>query len=325
MKKLALILWLCLAIPALAGNRADLNGDQAVDALDLALLGNVLTGNLDAASYDLSNVVVVAPQGGDFTDPADAADWVAAQGPNLADRYVILITPGRYYPARTIQLPRCTSLVGYGTVASQIHYTASSSTPPYGAIVSCDNVDNVGIVGLSLLKFSGAVGGGNMAVFIRDSQTVKIRECRVYSWVNEDEAFGIYAAGTNESTEVEISNCRIEMGSDPAFPMSALAGIGDVSATVRMTDTWVTVFQNQSNQLATMAVYQSNDHSRTPDFKAFGCQFHAQGTLGPEYYFFRVDGHVGNAYFYTSQITRGTSNTASSLWLVYCFNLTAAM
>ena len=130
MKKLTLILCLCLTLPLLAGNRADLNGDQAVDALDLALLGNVLTGNLDVANYDLYNVVVVAPQGGDFTDPADAADWVAAQGPNLEDRYVILITPGRYYLARTIQLPRCTSLVGYGPEASQLHYTASVSTPP---------------------------------------------------------------------------------------------------------------------------------------------------------------------------------------------------
>jgi hypothetical protein len=325
MRKLALILWLCLALPLLAGNRADLNGDQAVDALDLALLGNVLSGNLDVASYNLSNVVVVAPQGGDFTDPADAADWVAAQGPNLQDRYVILITPGRYYPARTVQLPRCTSLVGYGPEASQLHYTASESTPPYGAIVSCDNVDNVAVVGLGLLKFSGTTGGGNAAVFIRDSQTIKIRECRVYSWVNGDEAFGIYVAGANESTEVEISDCRIEMASDSGYPLSALAGIGDISATVRMADTWVTVFQNQSTQLASMAVYQANDHSRTPDFKAFSCQFHVQGTLGPEYYFARADGHTGNAYFYTSQITRGTSNTASFLWLVHCYGLTAAM
>ena len=75
---IAVILSVCLP----AGNRADVNADQAVNAADSAVLANILSGNLDLAGYDLANVVVVAPQGGDFTDPRTrCSGWPASLPP----------------------------------------------------------------------------------------------------------------------------------------------------------------------------------------------------------------------------------------------------
>lgn len=97
-----------------AGNRADINADRAVNAADLTVLSNILAGNIDLAGYDLPGVVVVAARGGDFTDPAAAADWVAGQSPSPANRFVILVAPGKYTVDRVIQLPSYTTLQGYG-------------------------------------------------------------------------------------------------------------------------------------------------------------------------------------------------------------------
>ncbi len=116
---LALALLLCQA-PAQGGNRADVNADQVVNAADTVLLANIVAGNLDVANYELETVVVVAPQGGDFTDPADAADWVQTQSPGPTHRFVILVTPGEYSVNHAIILISYTTLQGYGSRASRI-------------------------------------------------------------------------------------------------------------------------------------------------------------------------------------------------------------
>ncbi len=107
-------------IPLAAGNRADVNADQAVNAADTVLLANIVAGNLDVANYDLETVVVVAAQGGDFTNPVDAAEWVVAQAPDSTHRFVILITPGVYQVGEDIVLPDYTTVQGYGHLASKI-------------------------------------------------------------------------------------------------------------------------------------------------------------------------------------------------------------
>ena len=116
-----------LAAPVPAGNRADVNADQAVNATDTVLLANIVAGNLDVANYDLATVVVVAAQGGDFTSPVDAAEWVAAQGPGDLNRFVILITPGVYSIPEEIVLPSYTSVLGYGYLVSRIIRTAGGA------------------------------------------------------------------------------------------------------------------------------------------------------------------------------------------------------
>ena len=114
MKKLLPLICLCLASFVWAGNRADVNADGVVNAADLTLLGNVVAGNLDIGNYDLANVVVVAPQGGDFTSPMDAVNWVATQSPSATKRFLVLVTPGVYHYTGQFMLPSYTTLCGYG-------------------------------------------------------------------------------------------------------------------------------------------------------------------------------------------------------------------
>jgi hypothetical protein len=97
-----------------AGNRADVNADGVVNAGDLTVLGNLVAGNLDIGNYDLANVVVVAPQGGDFTSPLDAVNWVATQSPSNTKRFLVLVTPGVYHYTGQFMLPSYTTLCGYG-------------------------------------------------------------------------------------------------------------------------------------------------------------------------------------------------------------------
>ena len=114
MKKLLPLISLCLASFVWAGNRADVNADGVVNAADLAVLGNVVPGNLDIGNYDLANVVVVAPQGGDFSSPLDAVNWVATQSPSSTKRFLVLVTPGVYHYTGQFMLPSYTTLCGYG-------------------------------------------------------------------------------------------------------------------------------------------------------------------------------------------------------------------
>ena len=142
---LSLALLLCLA-PVQGGNRADVNADRVVNATDTVLLANIVAGNLDAANDNLETVVLVAPQGGDFTDPADAADWVAAQSPGPTHRFVILVTPGEYAVTRIIDLPSHTTLQGYGRRATRI---IGNFTDPQYFVVAW-NAAQVAIRDLSL-------------------------------------------------------------------------------------------------------------------------------------------------------------------------------
>jgi hypothetical protein len=135
---LGLALLLCLA-PALGGNRADVNADQVVNAADTVLLANIVAGNLDVANYDLETVVVVAPQGGDFTNPADAADWIQTQSPGPTHRFVILVTPGEYTIDHAIILIGYTTLQGYGPKASRIVANMGASSYVIRAM-DCDQV-----------------------------------------------------------------------------------------------------------------------------------------------------------------------------------------
>ncbi len=142
-----------LAAPVPAGNRADVNANQAVNAADTVLLANIVAGNLDVANYDLETVVVVAAQGGDFTSPVDAAEWVGAQVPSATNRFVILITPGKYITSEDVFMPSYTTLQGYGRKVSQIVRGPASGSGP--RTVYCWEAVNVSIRDLTLRNESG--------------------------------------------------------------------------------------------------------------------------------------------------------------------------
>lgn len=153
-------IFLCLIVILLAalltaGNRADINADQAVNAADTVLLANIVAGNLDVGSYNLETVVVVAAQGGDFTNPVDAAEWVAAQGPSDTNRFVILVTPGVYIIGEDIFMPSYTTLQGYGRQASRIVRGWASGNGP--STVYCWYATDFSIRDLTLRNESGDI------------------------------------------------------------------------------------------------------------------------------------------------------------------------
>ena len=131
MKTLCIIIFNLLCLEALmAGNRADINADQKVNAVDLSVLSNLLAGNLDLSNYDIPNVVVVAPTGGDFTNPVDAANYVNTQG---FDKAVIVVSPGFYQIDQPIILGQFTVLLGYGDVSSIRRVINTPITTPQDA------------------------------------------------------------------------------------------------------------------------------------------------------------------------------------------------
>ncbi len=204
------LLPLCVC-PAAAGNRADVNADRAVNAADSVCLANILAGNLDASEFNLENVVVVAPQGGDFTNPADAADWVAAQSPSATHRFVILVAPGGYLLTRAVWLPSYTTLRGYGRKNTVIIRTGGAPSPPFGAIVVLNSTTDSAIEDLSLQKDSG--GTTNTAAVYVLSSTVRIENCDVS--LSSSVTFGaaIYSLGTSY---IDINGSYIYAGGSDA-------------------------------------------------------------------------------------------------------------
>jgi hypothetical protein len=178
---------------AAAGNRADVNADRAVNAADSVCLANILAGNIDASEFNLENVVVVAPQGGDFTDPADAADWVAEQNPSPHNRFVILVTPGEYELTRGIWLPSYTTLRGYGRKNSIIMRSGGTASPPYGAVVVLNSTHESAIEDLRLTKGSG--GSTNTATIYIFSSSVLIENCDVSLGSTVEYGVAIYSLG----------------------------------------------------------------------------------------------------------------------------------
>jgi hypothetical protein len=215
------LLSLCVC-PAAAGNRADVNADRAVNAADSVCLANILAGNLDASEFNIENVVVVAPQGGDFTNPADAADWVAEQNPSSHNRFVILVTPGDYELTRGIWLPSYTTLRGYGRENSIISRAGGTASPPYGAVVVLNNTGPSSIEDITLYKTSGGTTY-TTAIYIYNS-SVRIENCRVSTMSTVEMGVAIYSLGTSY---IEIQNSFIYASGNyaPADLHNSVAGI----------------------------------------------------------------------------------------------------
>ena len=190
---LIVLFGLC-ACPASAGNRADVNADRAVNAADSVCLANILAGNLDASEFNLENVVVVAPQGGDFTDPADAADWVASQSPSQYNRFVILVTPGQYALTRPVTLPSYTTLRGYGPANTLLYRTGGESAPPYGAVVALDDTWYGAIEAVQISHYQGGV---NMSAAIHNSGCFycELRGCSIRMEQSVSFGAGIFSVG----------------------------------------------------------------------------------------------------------------------------------
>lgn len=215
------LLPLCVC-PAAAGNRADVNADRAVNAADSVCLANILAGNLDASEFNLENVVVVAPQGGDFTNPADAADWVTAQSPSATHRFVILVAPGEYQLTRAVWLPSYTTLRGHGRQNTVIIRAGGAPNPPYGAIVVLNSTTGSAIEDLRLRKDSG--GSTNSAAVYVFSSTVRIENCDVSLSSTVTYGIAIYSLGTSY-IDINGSYIFAEGNDAPADLANSVAGV----------------------------------------------------------------------------------------------------
>ncbi len=195
MKKLLPLLCLCLATGVWAGNRADVNADGLVNAADLAVLGNVVAGNLDIGNYDLANVVVVAPQGGDFTSPLDAVNWVAAQSPSATKRFLVLVTPGVYHYSGQFKLPSYTTLCGYGPSNTRLIQDGAG----YEGVYAYEVID----VSIANLQVEAPRWG------VTAQASINVRLDHVVVSVDGDVAYDLYGI-VCRSSNMEIVDCEIK-------------------------------------------------------------------------------------------------------------------
>jgi hypothetical protein len=194
MKKLLPLICLCLASFVWAGNRADVNADGVVNAADLALLGNVVAGNLDIGNYDLANVVVVAPQGGDFTSPLAAVNWVATQSPSATKRFLVLVTPGEYHYSGQFMLPSYTTLCGYGPSNTRLIQDGAN----YEGVYAYEVID----VAVANLQIEAKVLG------VTAQASFNVRLEHVVVSVDGDIGYDIWGV-VCRSTNMEIVDCEI--------------------------------------------------------------------------------------------------------------------
>ncbi len=203
---------LILSVGLTAGNRADINADQAVTSLDAVILSNILAGNMDVANYDLERVVVVAPQGGDFTSPVDAAAWVATQSPSETSPYVILVTPGDYTTYAPVELPDHTTLRGYGPERTRIHrYGGDTASENTNATVLCSGLASATIENI-LIERSSFGSGKDIAVYIEDCIRCTLRNVHCQATGIDTNAVALWASGSNDryAHSLEIRDSKLE-------------------------------------------------------------------------------------------------------------------
>lgn len=223
MRRLLPLIWLCLSSWALAGNRADVNADRSVNAADLAILVNLVAGNIDIAGYDLANVVVVAPQGGDFTNPVDASDWVKTQSPSANRRFVILVTPGVYRYWNQFILPSYTTLCGYGPGNTRLVQGSSG----YEGVYAYDNVE----VTIANLRIDAPRWG----VTAQASSRVRLEHCLIN--VSGEVHYTVYGI-TCWSSDVEVVDCEVtathNLADHPAYALYLPYTSGDTDPYIRL-------------------------------------------------------------------------------------------
>lgn len=310
-----------------AGNRADINADRAVNATDLTTLSNILAGNIDLSNYNLANVVVVAPQGGDFTNPCDAADWVSSQSPGPAKRFVILITPGSYYIDRTLDLSAYTSLIGYGPEQSLLIKNSgkSSASPPFGAVVSATESSYAGeytcIAGLGLYNEMAVSAAGQTcaAIYICGSE-LKIRECIIKAAGLGDRTMGIYAtASEGPIGTVSIDDSRIE-GCGRAGSTGNAHGIYFNGLPVEIHESKISAYTYQTG-LSAVCLDQDQSGSSISILNVYNSIMDSSSiTSGNAWYYYRLAG--GSATFFYSRLY-GLGFTGTNVIRLCCNDGTA--
>ncbi len=314
------VIMLC-AGPAAAGNRADVNADRAVNAADSVCLANILAGNLDASEFNLESIVVVAKQGGDFTDPADAADWVATQFPTNVNRFVILVAPGSYTLTRPITLPSYTTLRGYGPTNTVFYRTGGEAAPPYGALVVLSGTWCGAIESLQLNHGHGGVNF-SAAIYNDGCYFSELRDCSIRMEQSVSFGAGIFSVGV---VDLKLYNTQIVATQQwaPSDTSTTTAGIymeadaADSTAVVTLTNSRVTASCNSGNAGVTreaMGAYLTVDSTSKQIIGDYSRLSAGSGT-GEDWYLYRPNSGYGN---FTLCYLGGGTNSTANLSLVGC-------
>jgi hypothetical protein len=249
-------IFLCLAVGLPAGNRADVNADQAVNAADAAVLANILSGNLDAAGYNLANVVVVAPQGGDFTSPLDALLWVAGQAPSAANRFVVLVAPGEYTVPAAMSIPSYTTLRGYDRVNCRIIRSGSF-------LLQTTGHTSVAVQDLSLINEQASGTSGTRGVFFEDCTNVLVSNVDLL--VTEGGSIGALGFVLSDCTGVRLEGVKAVVTALASCTGTAY-GIYDVGADVNVRGCNFFVLHNRASTNA-VGLYVENAGGVQPEIR----------------------------------------------------------
>lgn len=250
---------LCLAVCLPAGNRADVNADRAINAADATVLANILSGNLDAADYDLANIVVVAPQGGDFTSPRDALTWVAGQSPSAANRFVVLVAPGEYTVPASMSIPSYTTLRGYDRVNCRIIRSGSF-------LLQTTGHTHIVVQDLSLINEQSSGTGGTRGVFFEDCTNVLVSHVDLL--VTDGGTVGALGFVLSDCTGIRLEEVKATVTALPACIGTAY-GIYDSGADVNVRDCDFFVLHNRASTNA-IGLYVGNPGGTQPQIRLDG-------------------------------------------------------
>ena len=166
------------------------------------------------AAKQLGNVVTVAKQHGDFTDPAAAMASITDASED--NPYLLLIGPGVYTLSRQLVAKPYVRIQGSGVGTTILKGAVAGATPADGGLIKATYPSNTGgaieISDLTLINNGkGDYSGGIYAAFNAIASIV-IQHTDI-SISSTDTAFGISAESINPGSKVIVRNCNINVSS----------------------------------------------------------------------------------------------------------------
>jgi hypothetical protein len=305
---------MCLTAWPVAGNRADINADQQVDAADAAILANLLAGNLDLAGYDLANVVVVAPQGGDFTDPRAALNWVATQSPSATNRYLVLVAPGEYTTTSSFGIPSYTTLKGYDRANTRILRTGVF-------FVYTSSAEGVAIQDLTFVQDHPSGAGGTMGIYFGTCTNVRIS--RVDIAVSDAVSASPRAFTFSDCSDVRLEHVNATVTGLPSCTSNAY-GLISRGAGMQIRDCTIEVRHERTGTGSFALEVEDPGSGDQPDIRVWNSNLYAStASGGSNFYLHMVHTTFGWIRLFHCQLD-GVCSTSTQIIRAGCFNESGA-
>ncbi len=173
-----------------------------------------------------SNVIIVAPSGGDFTSPRDAVN--AITDATSTNPYLVKIMPGIYdIGTSALVMKEYVDIEGSGEAVTRIQGSVDAPSEDTGVIEGASNAE------LRFLTVESTNAGTTaIAMYIEDASTVLNNVTAVVNAGTN--LFGIYAYGTSTAPFIRSSTVTVSGGVDATgiHIKSGSATIENVSVTV---------------------------------------------------------------------------------------------